>query len=110
MLHAGSVYIYSCCHDSKGSGRCSFSSPAFESSGPQVQVLLQLLVVLTGLHVQVLEDVVFAFGADLCGWHLQRVAVQGDGLQMPEVAVTQRHVGDSVAGHVEPNERKLGYF
>lgn len=73
-------------------------------------MFLQLLVTLTGLHVQVLEDVIFAFGANLCRWHLQWVVVQQDGLQMPEVAEAQRHVGNPVAGHIEPNKRQFRYF
>lgn len=72
---------------------------------------LQLLLApLAGLHVEVLKDVVFALGADLCGRHLQRVVVQLDALQMPEVAVTQGHVGDAVAGDIEADEGELGYF
>lgn len=67
-------------------------------------MFLQLLVALTGLHVQVLEDVIFAFGADLCRRHLQRVVVQQDGLQVPEVPEAQGHVGNSVTGHIQPNK------
>lgn len=84
-------------------------SPAVEARGPQVALQL-LLAPLAGLHVEVLEDVVFALGADLSRRHLQRVVVQRDALQVPQVAVAQRHVGDAVAGHVEPDERELGYF
>lgn len=73
-------------------------------------MFLQLFVTLTSLHVQVLEDVIFAFGANLCRWHLQRVVVQQDGLQMPEVAEAQGHVGNTVTGHVEPNKRQFRYF
>ena len=62
---------------------------------------LQLLLApLAGLHVEVLKDVVFALGADLRGRHLQRVVVQQDALEMPEVAVAQGHVRDAVAGHI----------
>lgn len=85
------------------------SSPAVESSGPQVSLQL-LLAPLAGLHVEVLEDVVFALGADLRRWHLQRVVVQRDALEMPEVAVAQGHMGNAVAGHVEPDKGELGYF
>lgn len=53
---------------------------------------------------------VFALGADLCRWHLQRVVVQCDALEMPEVAVTQGHVGNAVAGHIETDKGELGYF
>lgn len=53
----------------------SSSSPAAESSGPHVSLQL-VLAPLAGLHVEVLEDVVFALGADLRRWHLQRVVVQ----------------------------------
>lgn len=49
--------------------------PGTKSSGPKVPLQL-LLVSLAGLHVKVLEDVVFALGADLSGGHLQRVVVQ----------------------------------
>lgn len=57
-------------------------SPAAEPGGPEV--FLQLaLAPLAGLHVQVLEYVVLALGADLGGRHLQRVVVQQDDLQMP---------------------------
>ena len=72
---------------------------------------LQLLLApLAGLHVEVLKDVVFALGADLRGRHLQRVVVQQDALEMPEVAVAQGHVGDAVAGHIEPDQGELRYF
>lgn len=51
------------------------ASPAGEPRGSEV--FLQLaLAPLTRLHVQVLEDVVFAFGADLSGRRLQGVVVQ----------------------------------
>lgn len=74
-------------------------------------MFLQLfLAPLTGLHVEVLEDVVFALGADLRWWHLQWIAIQGDALQMPEVTIAQRQMGNSVAGDIEPNEGQLGYF
>lgn len=74
-------------------------------------MFLQLfLAPLTGLHVEVLEDVVFALGADLRWWHLQWIAIQWDALQMPEVTVAQRQMGNSVAGDIEPNEGQLGYF
>lgn len=74
-------------------------------------MFLQLLLApLAGLHVEVLENVIFALGADLRRRHLQRVVVQRDGLQMPKVAVAQGHVGNPVAGHIEANQGKLGYF
>lgn len=69
-----------------------------------------LLAPLAGLHVEVLEDVVFALRADLRGWHLQGVVVQRDALEMPQVAVAQGHVGNAVAGHIEPDKGQLGYF
>lgn len=50
-------------------------SPAVKSSGSQVSLQL-LLAPLAGLHVEVLEDVVFPLGADLCRRHLQWVVVQ----------------------------------
>jgi len=74
-------------------------------------VSLQLLLVsLAGLHVEILEDMVFSLGADLRRGHLQRVVVQQDGLQVPQVAVAQGHMGNAVAGHIEPDQRELGYF
>jgi len=69
-----------------------------------------LLAPLARLHVEELEDVVFALGADLRRRHLQRVVVQQDALQVAQVAVAQGHVGNAVAGHVEPDEGKLRYL
>ena len=84
-------------------------SPAVEARGPQVSLQL-LLAPLAGLHVEVLEDVVFALGADLSRRHLQRVVVQRDALEVPQVPVAQGHAGNAIAGHIEPDERELGYF
>lgn len=70
---------------------------------------LQLLLApLAGLHVEVLEDVVFALGADLGGGRLQRVVVQRDALQVAQVAVAQGHAGNAVAGRVQADEGQLG--
>lgn len=82
------------------------SLPVFESSGPKVSLQL-LLAPLAGLHVEVLEDVVFALGADLRRWHLQRVVVQQDALEVAQVAVAQGHVGNAVTGNIEPDEGEL---
>ena len=70
---------------------------------------LQLLLVPpAGLHVEVLEDVVLALGADLGGRQLQRVAVQQEALQVAQVAVAHGHVGDAVARQVQAHQRQLG--
>lgn len=72
---------------------------------------LQLLLApLAGLHVEVLEDVVFALGTDVRGGHYERIVVQGDALEVAEVAVAQGYVGNAVAGDVEPDEGELGDF
>lgn len=85
------------------------SSPAVEPGGSQVSLQV-LLVPLARLHVKVLEDVVFALGANLRRRHLQRIVVQGDGLKVSQVAVAQGHVGNAVAGNIEPDKRELGDF
>lgn len=86
--------------------RCT---PATEPSGPQL--LLQLLLaLLAGLHVEVLEDVVFALGADL-GWgRLQWVVVQRDALQVAQAAVAQGYTRNAIAGRIQADEGQLGYF
>ena len=83
------------------------SLPAGESGGPHVSLQL-LLVPPAGLHVEVLEDVVLALGADLRGGQLQWVAVQQEALQVAQVAVAHRHVGDAVARQVQAHQRQLG--
>lgn len=50
------------------------------------------------------------FGADLCWGHLQRVVVQRDELEMPQVPIAHGNVGNSVAGDVQTDERQLGQF
>ena len=50
-------------------------SPAIKSCRPRLSFQF-FLVPLAGLHVEVLEDVVLALGANLCRWHLQWVVVQ----------------------------------
>lgn len=83
--------------------------PCAKSSGPKVFLQL-LLVSLAGLHVKILEDVVFALGADLSRGHLQRVVVQRNALEMTQVSVTQGHMGNAIAGYIQPNKGQFRYF
>lgn len=83
--------------------------PGTKSSGPKVPLQL-LLVSLAGLHVKVLEDVVFALGADLSRGHLQWVVVQRDALEVTQVSVAQGYMGNAIAGYIKPNKGQLGNF